>query len=822
MRADEATRRLQIGIAGCLFAAVLALPATAAQPEHHVSVLRDPHGVPHIRSDSDLGAFYGLGWVTAEDRLLQMNLNVWTVQGRMAEAAGAAFVDQDRYWRIVGIWRHAQTVADNFDDEHTALLEAYAAGVNDWLAAHPNQLNPLFDELRMVPEAWTPAHSIAAWWRVANLFISDPFKKASSYYEFMDLVDELGMESAIDEFLGERHPGDPEAGVVQVEDVPDDVLKSILAYAESVGYGDEPKGYAKHHPDTYDHVSPSFSHAWAVGGGATTTGKAVLISDPQITVTLPNLFYEWHATGETFNARGVGVAGAAGLLIGFNEHVAWGLTAAGADQRDLMRLEMTDRNTYRVDGVDHQLVKETETITVKNAVNQSVTWQLSLWGPVVTELADEVHARDGWALKGVPYSEDDRDTFTAMVAMMRAGDMDSFRAALDDWRFPSANLVAGDDGGNIFYTLLGALPVRSTDSPLAGLIAQEGTSTTYDWQDTIPGIYKPWVLNPKAGHVFSANHRAAGDWYPLKLGMGFMATGDTTRSHRQREVLASLPVPATPAEILQLSQFDCVNTSKRDMVAILRHGRGVGIDVSSNAASTLDHLDAWSDAGGSVLTTSPGVFLVSKIPTNFRELQTGAEMHDEYGGGQGGLNFFLKTVTGLIAADPAYVPDEDAVAYLDNALATAWNDAKAISSDPQSWDQIYQQGTAVNPRLKWFADSYTLGGSYPTQHSYTPPTLQCGDGGTVWSQRGQAYTHFVDMAAVDQSLSMIPPGNTEGPDDGLWQAQGADWAAGKLHPAPLSDDAVDAITTVEATIVYRPTPFEPGSRYRETDGRLGR
>jgi acyl-homoserine lactone acylase PvdQ len=223
-----------------------------------------------------------------------------------------------------------------------------------------------------------------------------------------------------------------------------------------------------------------------------------------------------------------------------------------------------------------------------------------------------------------------------------------------------------------------------------------------------------------------------------------------------------------------------------------------------------------------VLTTSPGVFLASKIPTNFRELQTGAGMHAEYGGGQGGLNLFLKTVTASIADDSADMPNEDTVTYLDNALATAWADAMAASSDPQSWDQLYGQGNAVNPRLKWFADSYTLGSSYPTTRTYTPPTLQCGDGGTIWSQRGEAYTHFVDLAAVDQSLSMIPPGNTEGPDDALWQAQGADWAAGKLHPAPLSDAAVDAIATVEATLVYRPTPFAPGSRYRGVDGRLGR
>jgi penicillin amidase len=162
-------------------------------PTTSTTILRDSYGVPHVRSGSDIGAFYGLGWVAAQDRLLHMNLNVWTVQGRMAEALGRDWIEQDRYWRIVGMWRHAQQVAENLDLEHSTLLQAYSDGVNDWLANHPGQINPLFDDLGMTPDTWSPAHCIDAWWRVANLFISDPFKKASGYYDFIDRVAEIGL-----------------------------------------------------------------------------------------------------------------------------------------------------------------------------------------------------------------------------------------------------------------------------------------------------------------------------------------------------------------------------------------------------------------------------------------------------------------------------------------------------------------------------------------------------------------------------------------------------------------------------------------------------
>jgi acyl-homoserine lactone acylase PvdQ len=369
------------------------------------------------------------------------------------------------------------------------------------------------------------------------------------------------LEQAIVEFLGVPHPGDPAAGVVQALDVPDEVQEAIEAYAESVGYGDEPPGTAARGLSGSGDPTPSFSHAWAVAGSRTTTGSALLISDPQITVTFPNLFYEWHAEGATFNARGIGVPGAAGLLIGFNGHLAWGMTATGADQRDLVRLEMVDRSSYLVDGVAHTLESATETILVRGGAPVSETWRRSLWGPVVTSLVDEVRPGDEFALKGVPYCEPDRETFEAMVAMMRAHNMASFRVAIEGWRFPSANLIAADDQGHIFFTVLGALPVRSASSPVGGRIAQEGSSLVYDWQGTIPGQFKPWVLDPQAGYLLSANHRAAGDWYPPELGWGFMGTGDTDRSRRLREVLSALPEVATPAELLEHSQYDCVNAA---------------------------------------------------------------------------------------------------------------------------------------------------------------------------------------------------------------------------------------------------------------------
>jgi hypothetical protein len=289
------------------------------------------------------------------------------------------------------------------------------------------------------------------------------------------------------------------------------------------------------------------------------------------------------------------------------------------------------------------------------------------------------------------------------------------------------------------------------------------------------------------------------------------------RSRRLRETLQELPETASPAEIVEHTQYDCVNSAKRDMVAILRHARDVGAAISPDAASALDHLEPFSASGGQVLTSGAGVFLVSKIPINFRVAQTGEAMNALYGGGQGGLNLFLKTLRSEIAGDPSFVPDHDAVAYLDSALSSAWQEASATSSDPTDWDELYREGSAANPRLLHFKGPYLLGDDSPAGLSYTPPTLQCADGATIWSQRAETYTQIVDLGTVDDSLTMIPPGNTEGPDDAYWIAQGNHWAAGTLLPAPLSAAAVDAIAVETTTLYYEdgaslPPPRHPTAR----------
>jgi hypothetical protein len=220
--------------------------------------------------------------------------------------------------------------------------------------------------------------------------------------------------------------------------------------------------------------------------------------------------------------------------------------------------------------------------------------------------------------------------------------------------------------------------------------------------------------------------------------------------------------------------------------------------------NALEALVEWSDNGGQMRTGYDGVFLAYRINAKFREVQTGPEVSAEYGGGENGINLFLKTHLAAIAADPDYLVDANSRTYLDNRLSDAWESAINAQPDTTRWTAAYDSSTKVNRTLNWFGNISDLGTDYNSGVVYEAPPIQCADGGTIWSQVAETYTHFVPLNDPDGALSVLGPGNTEGATDDWWTAQGERWASGDLKPAPLSLNAISAIAIEEHTLSYTP------------------
>jgi len=546
-------------------------------------------------------------------------------------------------------------------------------------------------------------------------------------------------------------------------------------------------------------AGPKFSHAWVAGGARTTTGAAVLVSDPQTPVRNPPLWMEFHVCGKTIDARGVGVPGSPGLLIGFNRRVAWGLTALGADQADLFRLQSDPArpDQYRWDGQWRKMTTYAERIRVKGGRERELAVRETHLGPVVSEFCFRQPDDPEVALKRVPLCETNRDTHEAVFAMLRAKNAAEFAVALSGWRFPTANCLYGDADGHIGYATIGAIPIRPRTAPEPnGNLAMPGTGDADDWRGFVSQDLLPHVVDPKAGLLWSANHRPIGAFYRIPLGISTGSMGDTIRSWRLRELLAGTN-RLSPDDVLRV-HFDSVNPARRDLVRLGLHWRETGQPGLSVASSNaLNVLEPWLRAGASSDLSCAGAGLATQISTFFRMMATPVAL--KYGGGESGLARFLKDAVARTQANPKAPFDPDERAFVDSALAGAWRATGARRGSGAAGRTA--ASPTGSPPLGWF-DSLDGFGSLDPAQDLRPPGITVLDGQTIHCQSAQSYTQFVPLHDPDAALTICPIGHSDRPDSRFRQSTMALWADAKLYPAPLSRAAVEKIV-VEKVVLSR-------------------
>jgi len=755
-----------------------------------IELIRDTWGIPHVFSDTDPGAMYGLGYACAGERGFQMYHSLRIIQGRLAEITGDiakrrrrdTSVFNDRKMRTFGFYRAARRVARRLDAETKQLLEAYCRGVNDWFAANKDKAHPLFAKLGVTVDPWTPADCIVSWWHLAQFFATDGTR---------DLISRRNLTGRGRRGRGGMRrptPGplwvDDAAAVVQRSDVSDEWVRRVEKFVSDHGLdrGKDP---------TSRPSGPKFSHAWVVGGKKTTTGSAVLVSDPQTPVRNPSLWHEFHIQGKTFNARGVGVPGNPGILIGFNEHVAWGVTALGADQADLFMLK-TDparADEYLFDGKWRKMTVLKETVKVKGGRVVPIRIRLTHIGPVVTPFAFARPGEPEVALKRVPICMEDTETIQGLIAMLRADNVSKFHKALGRWHFPSANIVFGDDKGAIGYSVAAAVPVRPALAVHKGRAAVDGSSSKYDWRGYVPHDLKPHVINPKRGWIASGNHRTIESFYRIPLGTMTGAGGHSVRSWRLYERLAGKE-RFKPSDVLDI-HYDSVNPARREIVRFGFYLRDVRKhEFSPDAVLALKHLESWYKSGSKSDLTIPGAETAASLNTFFRFVAT--PLAGRYGGGESGLARFLTHLGRRIDKDPEAALDKTEIEFIENALAAAWRASQnKYRGRTGQWSQLARR-EVLRRQLGWF-ESLDGFASIDRAGDLTYPPLACVDGGTIRSQGAQSYTQYVPLGDVDAAMCILPPGHSDRTKDPLQTSTMKLWSAGKLHPAPLSRKAVGAI-----------------------------
>ena len=451
-------------------------------------MLRDRWGVPHLYAETAADLWFAQGFVQAQDRLWQMEQMRRVAAGRLSEGVGEEGVRIDRLARVIGFRRAAEAQVEHLTAASRLMLERYAAGVNTFLDLYRNRLPMEFALLGLKPEPWTLADtlsiSLLLGWALSHNWLEELARV--SYYT------RLGPDRAA-ELL-------PDYPVENPSVLPGEIAGELhrqlrQAYADLDAY----LGLT---------TSNQGSNNWVVSGAHTLTDKPILANDPHVTVSIPGLWHLIHleTNDETVRLVGASLPGAPGILIGHNQHIAWGVTAALPDVMDLYVEERHPQDPARFrfgEGWEEAQVREEDIIVRGQAqpFRQRVT--ITRHGPLINDLLQE-HERNfpPLALRWTghePFSSAD-----AFAALVRARDWEDFRQAVSHLVTPALSFVYADQANNIGFIAAGRVPIRSQGK---GLVPSPGHTADHEWVGFIPLDDLPQSYNPASGQLFSANNR---------------------------------------------------------------------------------------------------------------------------------------------------------------------------------------------------------------------------------------------------------------------------------------------------------------------------
>jgi penicillin amidase len=415
-------------------------PLTAA-----ASVVFDTHGEPHIRAANQEDAFFLQGYVTAQDRLFQMDALRRFAGGSLAEILGPTLVESDRDSRKLRMRRIAEEAYVTLPDADRAAFAAYTRGVNHFITTHLNNLPVEFTLLGYQPRPWSVVDCL--------LLCLHMYRSLTTTWK-----DELIKGSML----------------VQGDRAKVDFLYPMRGMVEG---------------------NPG-SNAWVISGRHTASGKPLLSNDMHLEYSLPGIWYMTHLEAPGLNAAGVALPGAPGIIVGHNQRIAWGITNLHFDVQDLY-IEKIDERTgrYVFRGQVEQARAEREIIRVKGAANVEMATWVTRHGPIfIAEGAQRLALRWTAAERGLlqfPFIDIDR-----------AQNWDQFQAAIKRLPGPGSNFVYADVDGNIGYHAVGMLPKRKN---YRGDVPVDGSTGEFEWDGYIPFEELPSVYNPPGGMIVTAN-----------------------------------------------------------------------------------------------------------------------------------------------------------------------------------------------------------------------------------------------------------------------------------------------------------------------------
>ncbi|MCX6038210.1 MAG: penicillin acylase family protein, partial [Chloroflexi bacterium] len=486
--------------------------------EGPVDVYRDNMGIPHIYAASLHDLFMAQGYVHAQDRFWQMDFWRHIGSGRLSEMFGDSQVETDTFLRTLG-WRQvAEQELATYDPESVAILEAYAEGVNAYLADHQGTAISLeYGILKILtpgykPEPWTPVNTLT--WAKAMAW--DLRGNVDEEIERAILLKTLTPEQVAQLFPS--YPADhpviipgmgraatiPSAG----RSLPDLDWASVQTRFSALDALLGPSG------------AGIGSNSWAVSGSLTATGMPLLANDPHLGIQMPSIWYQIGLHCRPVSAAcpcevaGFSFAGVPGVVIGHNQNIAWGFTNTGPDVMDLFieKINPDNPNQYENNGQWVDMTLRTETITVGGGEPIPLTVRSTRHGPIISDTGGDwtdfsqqagIELPENYAISLRWTALEPSTIFQAIWGFNKAANWDDFRQAASKFTTPAQNLLYADVQGNIGYQMPGNIPIRKNGD---GTLPVPGWTDEYEWTGYIPFDKLPYVFNPSKGYIVTANN----------------------------------------------------------------------------------------------------------------------------------------------------------------------------------------------------------------------------------------------------------------------------------------------------------------------------
>jgi penicillin amidase len=460
-----------------------------------VHIMRDAADVPVIVAKDAADAAFGLGFVHAEERLFQMELMRRTGAGRLAEIFGKEALPIDRQMRVLGLYRAAEAEIPFLSPATRRVLRAYAAGVNAAIAARRGALPPAYLLLRFSPEPWRIADSLV-WGKLMALLLEGDYRG--------ELLRARLLETIPPADLAILYPGYP-------PDAPTTLARLRPLYhglALSRLYAALPPAVGPVHA----------SNNWVLDGRHSISGKPLLANDPHLEFAAPGVWFLARLETPTHDIAGATAPGSPFVVVGHNEHIAWGFTSTGSDVEDLYveKLDPGDPGRYLTPQGSAPFTLRHEVIRVRGMTPVAITIRTTRHGPVLSDALPPGTAVPGTVLAlSATFTRPDDRSAEALYGIDHATDWPSFRAALENFVGPQQNIVYADNGGTIGFIAPGLVPIRQKGQ---GWLPEPGWSGEYDWTGFIPFAALPQATNPPSGRFISANNKIVPASYPYFLG----------------------------------------------------------------------------------------------------------------------------------------------------------------------------------------------------------------------------------------------------------------------------------------------------------------